>query len=146
MIGIGSEMGGPELKGSAIRSAVFLAMNAAADASKEGFDDGTSSWINPIFFVPGSIVQPNFEGFRVAHYSAKRKVAVVHIAVPERVKHSDNVNQDIFDLLKEATIVASKAFATKKVAFDQAECDRVLTAVGERMGVDADRAAGVFRQ
>jgi len=136
MIAIGAEFGGPELKGSVVRNAVIAAMNAASDARRENFDDGTLAWINPIFIVPGSISQPDFEGYKIGHFSAKGKGVVVVIAVPESAAFGDQVHQRIFSLLHGATQFAARFFAEKNIAFDHDECARVLRAVAERLRVD----------
>ncbi|KRE14306.1 hypothetical protein ASE66_13015 [Bosea sp. Root483D1] len=139
MITIGADFGGPELKGTVVRDAVLAAMNVASDTRRKNYDDGTSGWINPIFLVPGSITQPDFEGYKIGHFSAKRKGVVVMIAVPESAALGDQVHFRIYSLLHGATRLAASFFAEKNIAFDHDECARVLTAVAERLRVDPNK-------
>jgi hypothetical protein len=139
MISIGSHFGGPEFKGTVVSDAVMAAMNVAADTRSKNYDDGISGWINPIFLVPGSIWQPDFEGYKIGHFSPKRKGVVVMIAVPESAALGDQVHLRIYSLLHGAAKLAASFFAEKNIAFDHDECARVLTAVAERLRVDPNK-------
>lgn len=139
MISIGAGFGGPELKGSAVQNAIRAAMRAASESSRPDYDNGKSGWVNPIFDVPGSICQPEFEGFKKGHFSAKKKGVSVVIAVPEEATRGEHINEAIFWLLKEATEFGARFLAAKKIPFDQVECDRILTDIAKVLNVDPRR-------
>jgi hypothetical protein len=102
MIAIGNDFGGPELRGSPIHLALNKAMNVAANTRAPTYNDGTESWVNAIYLVPGSVSKPEFSGFELGHFSKKEKGLIVQIAVPQSVADGEGIAEFIGTSLREA--------------------------------------------
>ena len=113
MIAIGNQFGGPEQKGALIYDMLNLAMNVAADTQEQDYDSGKEAWINPIYMVPGSIYKPEFEGYKLGHFSAKKKGLVIMIAVPKSVANGKKIPDFIVKSLLEAISLAANHFEKK---------------------------------
>ena len=118
MISIGVQLGGPEQLDSKIRNMLNLAMNVAVDNQEQDYDSGKEAWINPIYIVPGSIYKPEFEGYKLGHFSAKKKGVVVMIAVPQSVANGKKIPDFIVKSLLEAISLAANHFEKKGIAFE----------------------------
>jgi len=129
MIAIGNDFGGPELKESSIRQALMVAMNVAANVRAPDYDDGTEAWINPIFIVPGTVYQPEFEGYELGHFSKKQKGLVIQIAVPETVAVGKGIAEFIGESLREAVRMAATHFASKGISFSTLKAEKIILAI-----------------
>lgn len=129
MIGIGNDFGGPELKETSIRNALMAAMNIAADARAPDYDDGTEAWINPIFIVPGSVSEPEFEGYEYGHFSRKQKGLVIKIAVPRAVARGKGIPEFISGSLRDAVHMASEFFSAKGISFSTLKAEKIILAI-----------------
>jgi len=69
MIAMGNQFGGPEQRGSLVHLMLNKAMNVAADVRDANYNDGIKAWVNPIFILPGSVSKPEFEGYKLGHFS-----------------------------------------------------------------------------
>ncbi|MGG7581479.1 hypothetical protein [Rhizobium sp. Nf11,1] len=82
MIAIGVHTGGPELSNIPLVAVLKKAMTFAKQHREPSYDSGQEGWVNPVFVLPGSVYKPDFEGFKIGHFSRKEKGVVVTIAVP----------------------------------------------------------------
>lgn len=122
-------MGGPEQKGVLIDHALIKAMNIAAKVREPNYNDGVEAWANPIFIVPGSIWQPEFEGYKLGHFSKKEKGLVVQIAVPQSVADGKGIPEFIGSSLREAVRLAAAHFASKGISFSTLKAEKIILAV-----------------
>lgn len=129
MIAIGNQFGGPEQRGAPIHKMLNKAMNVAADTRESDFDGGKEAWINPIYIVPGSVHKPDFEGYKLGHYSAKKKGLVVMIAVPQSVANGLDMQEFIVNSLRDSIRLAADFFASKGVDFDVLKADKIVQTI-----------------
>ena len=133
MIALGVQMGGPEQKDIAIDKYLMQAMRLARSSREPDFDNGTEAWINPIFILPGSIWQPDFKGYELAHFSKKKKGLVVKIAVPEKVAKGEDVKEFIVASLREAVRLASAKFGANGISFSTLKAEKIILAIESRL-------------
>jgi hypothetical protein len=126
VIGIGSDFGGPEHKGSKVREVLIRAMNVAANNRSANYDDGHESWINPIFIVPGSLFKPDFVGIERGYFSRKKKGLVLKIAVPESVVNGDGLADFVITALRESVRIASEHFTAKGMSFSTLGAEKII--------------------
>lgn len=129
MIAIGVQMGGREQKDSAIREALMKAMNVAARVRDQDYMNGTEGWMNPVFIVPGSIWKPEFDGYKLGHFSRKEKGLVVQIAVPQIVAHGEGIAKFVGESLREAARLAFARFASKGISFSTLRAEKIIVAI-----------------
>ncbi len=126
MITIGNDFGGPELKGSPIQLALSGAGLIAKQVRDPNYNNGTMAWINPIFIVPGSMWQPEFEGHQLGHFSKKEKGLVVKIAVPKLVANGKGILEFIIYSLREAVKQAAVYFSSKGISFSTLKAEKII--------------------
>ena len=129
MISMGNDFGGPELKESIIRRTLNKAMNIAFDTRQPNYNDGTEAWINPIYIVPGSVHKPDFEGYKLGHFSRKQKGLVIMIAVPQSVANGKAIPEFIAASLREAVRLAAAHFAGKGISFSSLKAEKIILAI-----------------
>lgn len=129
MIAIGVQMGGPEQKETLIRRTLMAAMSLATKLRDPAYNDGTEAWINPIFIVPGSMWQPEFDGYELGHFSKKEKGLVVQIAVPKSVAAGKGIAEFISMSLREAVRLASAHFTSKGISFSTLKAEKLILAI-----------------
>ena len=133
MITMGNDFGGSELRGSLIHKMLNKAMNVAADTREPGFDSGKEAWINPIYIVPGSIYKPEFEGYKLGHFSAKKKGLVIMIAVPQSVADGKDIEEFVINSLREAIRLGAEHFASKGIDFDALKAEKIVHVIEKSM-------------
>ena len=129
MITFGCDFGGSELKGAAIDVALMNASGTAKRVREINYDDGTEPWINPIFMVPGSVWQPEFEGYEYGHFSRKKKGLVIKIAVPRAVARGKGIPEFISDSLRDAIHMASEFFSANGISFSTLKAEKIVLAI-----------------
>ena len=129
MIAIGNQFGGPEQRGSLVHSMLNKAMNVAADTRDANYNDGAEAWINPIFILPGTVSKPDFEGYKLGHFSKKQKGLVVMIAVPQAVADGENLPEFVSISLREAVWLAAVYFAEKGISFSTLKAEKLILAI-----------------
>ena len=129
MIAIGNQFGGPEQRGSLVHSMLNKAMNVAADTRDANYNDGAEAWINPIFILPGTVSKPDFEGYKLGHFSKKQKGLVVMIAVPQAVADGENLAEFVSISLREAVWLAAVYFAEKGISFSTLKAEKLILAI-----------------
>lgn len=135
MIAIGNQFGGPELKGSVIQLALSRAAQIAIRARRPKFNDGSAAWINPIFIVPGSMWNVEFEGCQIGHFSKKDKGLVIQISVPKAVAQGSMVRHFIVENLQKSIRIADKYFSSKKISFSVREAEEIIAAIEDGLTV-----------
>jgi hypothetical protein len=126
MIAIGNDFGGPELHGSSIHSALNKAMNAAAGQRDPFYNNGAEAWVNPIYIVPGTVSEPEFEGYELGHFSKKEKGLVVQIEVPQSVASGEGITEFIGTSLREAVRLAAAHFASNGISFSTLKAEKII--------------------
>lgn len=129
MIAIGNHFGGPEQKGTSIHVALNMAMKIAANERDDRYNDGSEAWINPIFLVPGSVSKPDFEGFKLGHFSKKEKGLVIQIVVPQSVADGEGIDDYIVQSLRHAVRLAADFFRLKGMTFSTLKAERIIMAI-----------------
>ena len=129
MIAIGNQFGGPEQRGSLVHSMLNKAMNVAADTRDANYNDGAEAWINPIFILPRTVSKPDFEGYKLGHFSKKQKGLVVMIAVPQAVADGENLPEFVSISLREAVRLAAAYFAEKGINFSTLKAEKLILAI-----------------
>jgi hypothetical protein len=107
-------------------------LSAAQTASRirdPSYDDGSEAWVNPIYIVPGSIHNPDFEGYKLGHFSKKEKGLVVAIAVPQSVADGEGIPEFIAGSLREAVRLAAAHFASKGISFSTLKAEKIILAI-----------------
>jgi hypothetical protein len=133
VIAIGVETGGPEHKESAVKKALVTAMGVAARVRAGNYNDGTEAWINPIFIVPGSLLNPDFDGYKLGHFSRKEKGLVVQIAVPPTVANGEGIQTFIASSLREAVRLAAAHFQSKKISFSTLRAEKIILSIESQL-------------
>ncbi len=129
MISIGVQMGGPEQKDAPIEKALMKAMNVAQKMRDPTYKDGAEGWVNPIFIVPGSIWNADFEGYKLGKFSQKQKGLLVQIAVPQAVADGQNIQQFIGEALREAVRIAAEYFTLKDISLSTLKAEKIILAI-----------------
>jgi hypothetical protein len=133
MIALGEDFGGPELKDSPIDRMLMRAGQTAMRVRDPNYDDGTEAWINPIFIVPGSMWQPDFEGYEYGHFSRKQKGLVIKIAVPQAVARGKGIPEFISASLRDAVHMASEFFSAKGISFSTLKAEKIILAIEAKL-------------
>jgi hypothetical protein len=129
MIALGIQLGGPEQSGVPIDVALLTAMRIAKKAREPNYNSGADTWINPIYILPGSIVNPTFEGYKLGHFSRKEKGLVVMIAVPQSVVDGEGIPEFISKSLREAVGMAAAHFKKKSISFSTLKTEKIIRAI-----------------
>jgi hypothetical protein len=129
MITVGIDFGGPEHRDSSISKSLLGASQVAARVRDQDYDDGAEAWINPVYIVPGSIHKPEFEGYKLGHFSKKDKGLVIQIAVPQSVADGQDIRQFIGESLRAAVRFASAHFASKGISFSTLKAEKIILAI-----------------
>lgn len=129
MIAIGNQFGGPEQRDSLVHSMLNRAMNIAANVRDASYNDGVDAWLNPIFILPGSVSKPEFEGYKLGHFSRKQKGLVIMIAVPQLVADGEAVAEFVSIALREAVRLAAAHFAQKGISFSTLRAEKIILVI-----------------
>lgn len=129
MIAIGVHGGGPELKDSLIDRMLTRSMSAAMRKRDTDYKSSGDGWINPIFIVPGSVSKPDFEGYKLGHFSKKEKGLVVQIEVPQPVADGNDVKEFVGQALREAVRLAAAHFSSKGISFSTLKAEKIILGI-----------------
>lgn len=130
MIAIGVQMGGPEHQNSAVRRALVVAMDIAEKSRADNYNDGQHAWVNPIYIVPGSVLNPDFEGYEFGHFSKKVMGLVIKIAVPQAVADGEGIGEFIVNSLRDVMRLSEDFFAKKKIEFSISKANGIIYSIG----------------
>lgn len=98
------------------------------------YKNDESGWINPIFIIPGSVSQPDFEGYKLGHFSRKEKGLVVMIAVPQSVADGEGIREFICQSLRESVRLAADFFASKGISFSTLKAEKIILSIEAGLG------------
>ena len=130
MIALGIQFGGPKDQMNGFDRLLQSVSRKVADLRPKDYNNGRDGWINPIFLVPGSILPPpDFEGFKLGHYSKKERGLVVMIAVPPEIRESSDGRNFIEKSLRESVSLATDHFKKKGDPFSFIGANRVIEEV-----------------
>lgn len=129
MITLGIQMGGATDADCLTEPFLLSAAQTASRVRDPNYDDGSEAWINPIYIVPGSIHNPDFEGYKLGHFSKKEKGLVVAIAVPQSVADGEGIPEFIGTSLREAVRLAAAHFASKGISFSTLKAEKIILAI-----------------
>ncbi len=132
MIALGGVFQGPELEGSLIDRTIKEAGKAAAELRGD-FEFGSSPAVNVIFYVPGSLGSPDWDGLRDAKFSRRQQLLMVQVAVPENVVDSSDPKDFVIESLYGANAVAFEFFRQKNMDFPLAEAEQLVAKIESRM-------------
>jgi hypothetical protein len=129
MISIGVHSGGPGVRDSIVGRLFTVATAAAMRARNPNYKNDEGGWINPIFIIPGAVSKPDFEGYKLGHFSRKEKGLVVQIAVPQAVADGDGIAEFIGASLREAVRLAATHFASKGISFSVLKAEKIIMVI-----------------
>jgi hypothetical protein len=129
MITLGIDFGGSTIFDLTIKPFLLSAAQTASRVRDFNYDDGSEAWINPIFIVPGSVSKPDFDGYKLGHFSKKEKGLVVQIAVPQSVADGEGISEFIGTSLREAVRLGAAHFATKGISFSTLKAEKIILAI-----------------
>ena len=132
MISIGSIFSGPELKESAIDTAIKRLTKAAIDVRGD-FVLGQHPSVNVVFHVPGSLGGPGSEYIQTGKFSRKQQLLLVAVPVPDTEVSNDQVMDFLIDSLKSANAVAFDFFRNKGLNFPLAVAEEMVGKIYERV-------------
>lgn len=132
MISIGAVYLGPELDGTKLNQAIATAMKACPDFEKD-FRIGSCPAVNVVFYVPGSLGSPDWDGMRDAKFSRQQQLLMVQVAVPRSVVESANPEEFVIDSLYGANAVAFEFFRQKNIDFPLADAEQLVASIESRM-------------
>ena len=128
MISIGSVLRGPELRESNISDALRIAAKTLIRVRGD-LELGSVPSVNVVFYVPGSQGQPDWDGLRDGRYSAKDKLLMVQVAVPEEMVSSNSALEFIVDSLHGANAVAFEVFRQKGMDYPLRKAEELVASI-----------------
>mgnify|MGYP000443689580 CR=1 FL=1 len=129
---LGAVLGGPEIR----ESAVYTAMHKISDmADKLGsINDDSVTGINYVLHIAGSIFKPDYEGVRDARFSKKRKLLMIQMAVPEKLVSSDTVGPFLCEMMRQGVVEATPIFEKAKLPFDPDKFSEFIDDIERELG------------
>lgn len=128
MISIGAVYRGPELRDSHINRVISASMQSAMKIRSE-LESASRPSVNVIFYVPGSLGEPDWDGLREAKFSLRQKLLMVQVAVPQEVVDSATPEDYVIESLYGANAVAFEFFRQKQMQFPLAEAEQLVKSI-----------------
>ena len=125
---IGSILGGPEVSGTVVVTNIKK-LACAAHSYQESNVISSEGILDIVYHVPGTIVQPEFEGLRSGKFSQNQKMLMVQIAVPTIFEDERHLAQFLVESLREAIELAAPIFKSTKIAFAKEEYLQLVDAI-----------------
>ena len=107
-------------------------MKIAAEL-RGNFEFGSRPAVNVVFYVPGSLGSPDWDGLRDAKFSRQQQLLMVQVAVPENIVESANPEDFVIESLYGANAVAFEFFRQKNMDFPLAEAEQLVASIESRM-------------
>jgi len=101
--------------------------------------------INAVFYVPGSLACPDWEGIRDARFSRKRQLQMVKVAIPPELVNSSDLKDYVLQSLHRANAVGYDFFRKKGLVFPIADANAVVDRIKERLDANNDIGGIVLR-
>jgi hypothetical protein len=127
MISIGGYYHGPELKNSETDRVITSLMKAAT------FELGKDPEINVIFYVPGSLGGPDWEGIRDAKFSRKQQLLMIQVAVPAKMVNSPQLKAFLIENLHQANALAAEVFRKKGLEYPFSVAEKLVDQITQRL-------------
>jgi hypothetical protein len=112
MINLRDILGGPELTACGFATAI----RRTVDVLERGVQ-GNFGHVDVIFHIPGSILNVDWVGPRVAMFRRKHNTVVVQVGVPPEVVcgSEDEINRFVFAALRESVRLCAPKFAKAEI-------------------------------
>ena len=123
MIAIGAVYNGPEHQQSFAKQAITVAMNGFCDLRGTDEIGGEIPGLNVVFYVPGSLGDPDWVGLRDSKFSRKKKMLMVQVAVPRVMVNSPSLPNFIIESIHGANKIAFQFFHAKGIEFPLADAE-----------------------
>ena len=117
-ISTGLVLGGPEMVESAVCSAIKKKGLLMQSRCPLYCEDVTEAGLNIVFYTPGSLFQPDWEGVRTGRFSRKQKLLMIQAAVPEEMVSSKNIGPFLCEMMRQGVVEAKPVFEKAKIPFD----------------------------
>jgi hypothetical protein len=115
VLSVGSVVGGPTPQNQRWREGI-TELTRAVVRSRDAVESPLN--VNVVFHVPGSMLQPDFDGVRTGRFKRDANLLMVQVALPAVVPV--DVRGTLRDALKQAIGVAEEWAIKRKVAVDLA--------------------------
>ncbi len=127
MIFVGSVLGGPELDGSVVASALQK-VTASIESARQDFIVGSSPALNIVFHVSGSITCVNFDEMRESKFSRASKLLMIQ--VPFSIESDDETSliDEALHFLHQANAIGFHYFDAKKMVYSLARAESLVEA------------------
>ena len=125
---IGSVLGGPEISGSPVDTIITRLAKASHDY-QQAHEIASEGELDIVYHVPGSMMQPEFEGLRTGKFSRKEKMLMVQISVPTLFENEKDLEKFLAEALREAIRLAKPIFKSTKIPFSQEEYLRLVDSI-----------------
>ena len=133
MISIGAVYGGPEHMGSKIKNYISKVMCEFSDIHILPKYKNKPS-INVVFFLYGSITEPDWDGVRDGKFSRKEKCLMLQAALPKEAVSCDDPIPFLEDALHGANAIAFHYFDEEAgMDYDLREAERLVSEVIEKV-------------
>jgi len=129
---LGAVLGGPEIKESAVYTAMDKILDCA-DRLGRIVDDSVPG-IDYVLHIAGSLLRPDYEGVRSGKFSTKRKLLMIQMAVPERMVSSEHVGAFICEMMRQGLVEAKPIFAKAKIPFDADKFSAFIDDIERELG------------
>lgn len=130
---ISSVLGGPEVPGTPVDT-IITQLAVACHAYQQAQAITSEGSLDIVYHVPGSMVQPEFEGLRTAKFSKKEKTLMVQIAVPTLFENKQDLTKFLVEALREAIQLAKPVFRRTEVPFSHAEYLQLVDSIAKKVG------------
>jgi hypothetical protein len=117
---IGSVLGGPEVSGTPVDT-IITRLARASHAYQQAHEIASEGGLDIVYHVPGSMMQPEFEGLRTGKFSKKEKMLMVQISVPTLFESEQHLERFLVEALREAIQLAKPIFKSTKIPFSKEE-------------------------
>jgi hypothetical protein len=115
MISFGAVYGGPEIYESPIADTIRRLKKARVPR-----EEGPFGSLVIVFHVPGSIIQPEYEGVRTARFSRKQRTLTLQIAVPAEQTYTPDLDF-LLNAIRKAIGMARPRFERAGVRYPERE-------------------------
>jgi hypothetical protein len=133
MITVGLVMGGPEQSGTPFDICASIVL-CAIGVIRGPLEMGVVPFVNTIFDVPGSINNPDFEGYKYGYYSKKEIGVVVAVSVPEEIVKGNDPLPFFENALLTANQMAYDFLGKRGHEFPLTDANNLVETVISRIG------------
>jgi hypothetical protein len=110
--------GGPEFDGGRVES-ILAALFRAKEANHDALIDAQDGSLDIVFFIPGNVFRPPFEGMRPGRLSRKEKTLQIQVSIPEGILQSDDFASYVISTLIQAVNLGKQYLDRRKIPFSE---------------------------